>query len=76
MRTALVWITRLAVAAALFFGCLFLQSRAIKRTAMHNGRIFLERAYEDYQRTGVLMPSKSHAKLTLFTNSTCSGVGS
>ena len=68
MRTPLVWITGFAIVAVLFFGLSYQHGRRMQRTAMYNARLFLERAYADYERTGTLPPSQPHARLSMYTN--------
>jgi hypothetical protein len=48
--------------------CLHFYTRFRQRTAMNNGRIFLRKAYTDYQMTGNLPEPKAHTTLKFFTN--------
>jgi hypothetical protein len=73
MRTALVWLGGLAVAAGLLLGFAHLHGRAMQRAAMHNARLYLERAYADYERTGTVPPSEPHARVRVFTNGVTAG---
>ncbi len=68
MRTLRVWLIGLAVCAAGFLGYAHLHARAMQRAAMYNARLFLVRAYADYERSGTLPPSQPHAQLSLYTN--------
>ena len=68
MHTLRVWLTAFAILAAVFLGFAHLHARAMQRTAMYNARLFLERAYADYERTGALPPSQLHAQLSLYSN--------
>ncbi len=68
MRALRLWLTALAIVAAVFFAYAHLHARAMQRAAMYNARLFLERAFADYERTGTLPPSQPHAQLSLYSN--------
>ena len=68
MRATLAWLVGLAIAAGLVIGYTRLHGRAMKRAAMYNARLYLERAYADYERTGTVPAAEQHAKVTPFTN--------
>lgn len=68
MRTPLAWLGGLAIAAGLLIGFAQLHGQAMRRAAMYDARLYLERAYADYERTGAVPRSEPHAQLRLFTN--------
>ena len=69
MRMFRSWLAALVIIAALVLGFAHQHGRAMQRTAMYNARLYLERAYVDYERTGAVPPSEPYARLRLFTNS-------
>lgn len=64
MRTLLFCVAALG----LFLCALHQHSRAMRRAAMHGGRVSLERAYADYERSGAVPSSGPHARFRPFTN--------
>ena len=69
MRASLSWLAGLVILAALVLSFAHQHGRAMQRAAMYNARLYLERAYLDYERTGAIPPSEPHAHVRLFTNS-------
>lgn len=68
MRKSLTLLAVVAIVAGLYFGMAFQHARRMQRTAMYNARVFFERAYSEFERTGTLPPSQPHAQLTAYTN--------
>ena len=68
MRSSFRWLAGVAIIAGVLLVGAHLHGRTMQRAAMYNARLYLEHAYADYERTGLVSPSQPHASVRLFTN--------